>query len=80
MNLKSIFSIMSLNNFYYFNGNTNDKSENLFITFSTLNDCKGDIIELELTNNNCNNLIYNNQKYLNLSDNDLFNFLKSIKK
>ena len=48
MDLNALHSLMSRKKFHYFEGQTNDSENNLYLTFSKLYGGKGDFIDLRI--------------------------------
>ena len=61
MDLKSLHSLMTRKNFCYFEGNTNNISDNLFIRFSSGYNGRGNTIDFRIgeTNNDIHILLRN---------------------
>lgn len=79
INLTALHSFMNKKKFYYFEGNTNDRDSNLYISFSTLYDGKGNYIEFRLGDNDndlSSDINYNKIELKNISDNDVFLFIE----
>ena len=59
MDLKKLHSIMSRKKYHYFEGKTNDIENNLYLSFSTLHNSRGNIIDIRIgdTDNDINCLM-----------------------
>jgi len=73
MDLKALHSTMSKMCYHYMKGNTNNRDNNLYISFSTLYNGRGDTIEFRIgeIDNDIN-------EHKNISDKEVFSILKSI--
>ena len=81
MDLKVLHSLMSRKKFHYFEGQTNDIENNLYLTFSKLYGGKGDGVEIRIgdTDNDINCWINSTNmdddysiKMKNVGDNEIF--------
>ena len=48
MDLKALHSMMSRKNFHYFGGKTNDRENNLYLSFSRLHNGRGDSVDIRI--------------------------------
>lgn len=48
MNLASLHSLMNKKGYYYFEGHTNSNDNDLYISFSTLRNCRGDFVKIRI--------------------------------
>ncbi len=48
MELKALHSLMSRKGFHYFDGHTNDNENNLYLSFSTMHNGRGDMVEIRI--------------------------------
>jgi len=80
MDLKALFSLMNRKGFYYFEGNTNQNNNNLYISFSTLHGGRGNFVDIRIgeTNNDISCWIDStNTANANVNDNDVFLIIES---
>ena len=81
MDLKALHSIMSRKKYHYFEGKTNDRENNLYLSFSTLYNGRGNSIDIRIgdTDNDINCLVNNNRtENKQITDNDIFLILKEL--
>jgi hypothetical protein len=80
MDLKALHSLMSRKKFHYFDGKTNDKENNLYLSFSTLHNGKGDNIDIRIgdIDNDINCWINStNIEMKNVGDNEIFSLIET---
>ncbi len=81
MDLKALHSIMSRKKYYYFEGSTNDREDNLYLSFSTLHNSRGNIVDIRIGDVDSDiNCFINNTRTENkhITDNDIFAILKEL--
>jgi hypothetical protein len=81
MDLNALHSIMSRKKYHYFEGKTNDSENNLYLSFSTLHNGRGNIINIRIgdINNDINCLVNNNRiENKQITDNDIFLILEEL--
>jgi len=81
MDLKALHSIMSRKKYHYFEGQTNDSESNLYLSFSTLHNGRGNYIDIRIgdTDNDINCLVENNRtENKQITDNDIFLILEEL--
>ena len=81
MDLKALHSIMSRKKYHYFEGKTNDRENNLYLSFSTLHNGRGNTIYIRIgdTDNDINCLVDNiRTEYKQITDNDIFLILEEL--
>jgi len=79
MDLKALHSLMSRKKFYYFDGKTNDRNNNLYVSFSTLPNGRGSSLCIRIgdIDNDINWYDYtNNIELKNVSDNEIFSLIE----
>ena len=75
MDLKALHSLMSRKKFHYFEGQTNDRENNLYLSFSTGHNGSGNSVEIRIgdTDNDINCWINStNIEMKNVDDNEIF--------
>jgi hypothetical protein len=80
MDLKALHSLMSRKKFHYFEGKTNDRENNLYLTFSKLHGGRGDGVEIRIgdTDNDINCWINStNIEMKNVGDNEIFSLIET---
>jgi len=81
MDLTALHSIMSRKKYYYFEGKTNSRENNLYLSFSTLHNGRGDIIDIRIgdVDNDINCLVDNiRTENKQITDNDIFLILEEL--
>ena len=81
MELIALHSIMSRKKYHYFYGKTNDADNNLYLSFSTLHNGRGDSIDIRLggVNNDIIFLLDNiKTEYKQITDNGVFQLLEEL--
>ena len=75
MDLKALHSLMSRKQFHYFEGQTNNRDNTLYLSFSTQHNGSGDCVEIrigEIDNDIECWINSTNFEMKNVSDNDIF--------
>ena len=75
MDLKALHSIMSRKKFHYFEGKTNDRENNLYLSFSTQHNGRGNNVDIRIgdIDNDINCCIgTTNIELKNVGDNEIF--------
>jgi hypothetical protein len=79
MDLMALHSIMIRKNFYYFEGQTNDRENNLYLSFSTGHGGRGDVVDIRIgdVDNDVNCCINTTHiKLKNVADNEVFSLIE----
>jgi len=79
MDLIIVFNILNKKKFYYFEGLTNNKDENIYINASTNHNLRGDFVDLRFGNNNHDLTIIKKdgkKTFANLRDYELYQTLR----
>lgn len=80
MDLKALHSMMSRKNFHYFEGKTNDRENNLYLSFSTGHNGRGNSIDIRIgdIDNDINCYIdTTNIELKNVGDNEIFSLIET---
>jgi len=81
MDLIALHSIMSRKKYHYFEGKTNDRENNLYLSFSTLHNGRGNNVDIRVGDiDNDINCLVGNVKTENkqITDNDIFLLLEEL--
>jgi hypothetical protein len=79
MDLIALHSMMSRKKFHYFEGKTNDRENNLYLTFSTVHNGMGNSVDIRIgdIDNDINCYIYTtNIELKNVGDNEIFRLIE----
>lgn len=81
MDLKVLHSIMSRKKFHYFKGKTNDRESNLYLSFSTGHNGRGNTVDIRIgdIDNDINCCIDNdNIEFKKVGDNEIFSLIEEL--
>lgn len=79
MDLKALHSMMGRKKFHYFHGKTNDKENNLYLSFSTGHNGRGNSIDIRIGDIDNDISCYINMVNIelkNVGDNEIFSLIE----